>query len=401
MNIFFSAGEPSGDSHGARLVQQLQRMRPDVRCVGFGGPQMDRAGCRLLHDMTPLAVMFLWRVLVRLPTFWRLLRQATDYFREHRVDAVVLIDYPGFNWCLARRAKRFGIPVFYYGAPQIWAWATWRVCKLRRLIDYTLCQLPFEPVWYAERHCAAHYVGHPFFDEENGESLDQAFLQSLDRNAKYLVLLPGSRRGEVETNAECFIQVAEIVRAHDPSIRVAAACYNEEQADHMREQARQMRASIDVFVGRTPELIHRAFACVACSGSVSLQLMAHRKPSVIYFQISRSTWLLKQLLMRVKYITLVNLLWTSDIRRRTWRTFDPDASRAERVPMPEYLTTRPCPERLAAHVLRWFSDDSARAATVDQLDRLARQFAVPGATRRAAQFIVRMLENDRGLRRAA
>ncbi len=394
MNIFISAGEPSGDAHGARLANKLRAMRPDVEFAGFGGQKMARAGCRLLHDMTPLALMFILRVLLRLPTFLRLLRQASRYFRDNQVDAVVLIDYPGFNWCVARRAKRYGIPVFYYGAPQMWAWAPWRVRKLRRLVDYVLCQLPFEPAWYAERNCAATYVGHPFFDDAAEEPLDQKFLDQIDADEKLLVLLPGSRRAEVEANAGCFLSAAELVRKKHPSISVVVACYNDEQAELMRAQAKLRSIEIDIHADKTRELIQRAHVCIACSGSVSLQLLAERKPTVIYFQITRPIWLIKQLLMRVKYITLVNLFWTDDIRRDSWQTFDPDAPGAEPVPMPEYLTTKPCPEKLAVWANRWLDDFSARGAAIAKLDKLARQHAVRGATQRAAEFICRVLEAD-------
>jgi lipid-A-disaccharide synthase len=148
-------------------------------------------------------------------------------------------------------------------------------------------------------------------------------------------------------------------------------------------------------------LIRAAFACIACSGSVSLQLLAERKPTVVYFQLTRLQWCIKQLLMRVKYITLVNLLATEEIRRWDWRTFDPDATDAERVPMPEYLTTAPCPAKLAAHVLRWIDDPKSRADVVDALDAVARRVVHPGATRRATDFILRMLEAESSNRKAA
>lgn len=401
MNIFFSAGEPSGDAHGARLIQELRRMRPHGRFVGFGGPRMSAAGCRLLQDMTPLALMFFWRVLLRLPTFFRLLRQAKLYFQTHRVDAVILIDYPGFNWWVARRAKQCGIPVFYFGVPQLWAWAPWRVRKLRRSVDFALCQLPFEAAWYAERNCPAHYVGHPFFDESSTDSHGPNECHPLNRDERLLVLLPGSRRAEVECNAACFLRAAALARNADTRIRVVAACYNEPQAAIVREQSTRLRIPVEVFVSQTRDLIRAARACIACSGSVSLQLLMERKPTVIFFQIGRIQWLIKQLLMLVPYITLVNLLWADDIRRRSWRTFDPDAAGAADVPMPEYLTTRPCPEKLAAHAIRWLTDEDAHARTVGRLDGIARQFAIPGASRRAAAFVLRILEEPTALRAAA
>src|SRR6476646_9664202 len=142
MKIFFSVGEPSGDLHGANLIRELRRRRPDCEFVGYGGPRMAAAGCDLHEDLTKLAVMWLLHALLNIHKFWNLASRADRYFRHHRPDAVVLIDYPGFNWWIARRAKAHGIPVFYYGVPQLWAWAGWRIKKMRRFVDHVLSKLP-------------------------------------------------------------------------------------------------------------------------------------------------------------------------------------------------------------------------------------------------------------------
>ena len=138
LRVFFSAGEPSGDLHGANLIRQLQARCNGFEAIGYGGPQMAAAGCRLHADLTALAVMWFARALASLHKFWALVVQADKCFQHERPDAVVLIDYPGFNWWIARRAKAHGIPVFYYCPPQIWAWAQWRVRKMRRLADHVL-----------------------------------------------------------------------------------------------------------------------------------------------------------------------------------------------------------------------------------------------------------------------
>ena len=124
---------------------------------------MAAAGCDIHYDLTQMAVMFIWEVLKKLRFFFRLVDRAEDYFQQNKVDAVVLIDYPGFNWHIAKRAKRHGIPVYYYGTPQMWAWAPWRVRKIRKYVDHVLCKLPFEVDWFAARGCTATYVGHPYF----------------------------------------------------------------------------------------------------------------------------------------------------------------------------------------------------------------------------------------------
>src|ERR1700749_4631466 len=132
MRIFVSAGEPRGDLHGSNLVRALQKLDSNVECVGFGGGRMSAAGCNLLYPLCQHATTGFIYVLAEVGRMFRLLKQADQYFQESRPDAVVLIDYPGFHWWLARAAHKRGIPVLYFVPPQIWAWATWRVKKMRR-----------------------------------------------------------------------------------------------------------------------------------------------------------------------------------------------------------------------------------------------------------------------------
>ena len=217
LTIFFSVGEPSGDLHGANLIRQLQARRPGLKAVGYGGPKMAEAGCQLHADLTALAVMWFARVLVNLHKFWDLGSRADRYFRHHRPDAVVLIDYPGFNWWIARRAKAHGIPVFYYTPPQIWAWARWRVKKMRRLVDHVLCSLPFEEAWLREHGCQATFVGHPFFDEVRRYAYDEQFLaEHQNRPGPLVAILPGSRTQEVTHNLGWFLKAAALVRQQCP-----------------------------------------------------------------------------------------------------------------------------------------------------------------------------------------
>ncbi|MEN0111848.1 MAG: lipid-A-disaccharide synthase, partial [Planctomycetota bacterium] len=202
MKVFFSVGEPSGDLHGANLIRALrERSGEPIEAVGYGGPRMADAGARLHYDLTQLAVMGLFEVLRKLPKFFRLKWRAQRYFRDHRPDAVVLIDFPGFNWHIAQVAKRHGVPVYYYGTPQVWGWASWRVKRLRRYVDHALCKLPFEEPWLRERGVNATHVGHPYFDELSTRKLDEAFVRrERDAPGDLVALLPGSRTQEVRAN---------------------------------------------------------------------------------------------------------------------------------------------------------------------------------------------------------
>src|SRR5439155_26903565 len=176
MHVFISAGEPSGDLHGANLIRALQARSPGIRISGFGGERMQAAGAGLLFRLTDLAVMWFAQVLFRIRTFVRLARQAQTHFETTRPDAVVLIDYPGFHFALAKRAHAAGIPVYFFVPPQLWAWAGWRVKKVRKWFDGVLTALPFEEDWYRQRGVNTRHVGHPYFDELAEQKLDADFL---------------------------------------------------------------------------------------------------------------------------------------------------------------------------------------------------------------------------------
>ena len=389
LTIFFSAGEPSGDLHGANLIRQLQRQHGTLQAVGYGGPQMAAAGCHLHADLTALAVMWFGRVLGSLHKFWDLASRADRYFRHHRPDAVVLVDYPGFNWWIARRAKAHGIPVFYYVPPQIWSWASWRVKKMRRLVDHVLCSLPFEETWFRERGCNATFVGHPFFDEVRREQPDQALLEHFrGQPGPLVVILPGSRTQEVCANLKWFLKAAAKVRLKVPDLRLAVAAFRPHQAEIARREVAAAGLPVEIHVGKTTELIQSADCCMACSGSVSLELLYHTKPTVILYWISGLAYVVQGWLRRVKYITLVNLLSTDELYPDDLTPFDPSQPDADRILFPEYLTCQDKSDQMAAHVLEWLTNPEARRRRVGQLTQLKAEVAHEGASSQAAQYIL-------------
>ena len=386
MRIFFSVGEPSGDLHGANLIRQLQR-RTSVATEGLGGPKMAAAGCELMRDMSDLAVMGFFPVVAKLPEFWRLRAQIEQRFNDQRPDAVVLIDFPGFNWHVARLAKKYGIPVFYYGLPQLWAWASWRVKKVQRYVDHALCKLPFEERWFNDNGCRATYVGHPYFDELNAQRLDESFLASLRLRPQRLVtLLPGSRRQEVKYNLPLLLKAAAQVRRTCPDVRLAIASYNEEQAALARQLVDTGPVPADLCVGRTAELIAAAECCLACSGSVSLELLYHAKPAVIVYRVGWLTYQLVRRLINVRYITLVNLLASEQPFARG------DRSNVHDNPIyPEFPTWQDCSEDVARNAIGWLVDESSRQRVISRLTTLRDQIDTGGASAAAADYIVSAL----------
>jgi lipid-A-disaccharide synthase len=383
MRIFISAGEPSGDLHGANLIDALRRVRPDIEVIGFGGPKMEAAGARLLYPLCQLAVMWFLRVLANAHIFLDLLSRADRHFCHQRPDAVVLIDYPGFHWWLARRAHFHGIPVFYFVPPQLWGWAGWRVKKMRRFVDHVLCALPFEEKWYRERGCNARYVGHPYFDELPAQRLDAAFVAAQRAKPGHVVaLLPGSRNQEVERNLSTLLRTAQRVHAARPDTRFLVACYKEGHRAQVAAELRDLGLPAEAHAGRTPEIIHLARACVAVSGSVGLELLYHGKPSAVVYRVRPIDLKVCRMVMTSRFISLVNLLADDEL-------------------FPEYLSDRCEAEAIAERVLGWLGDEKGYAEACGRLAALRARVAEPGACGRAARFIVEDLAGRAHARRPA
>lgn len=341
--FFFSAGEPSGDIHASELISELRRRFPQAEFVGYGGHEMQRAGCRIDVMLTALAIMWFGRALWNWRTFLGYVRDAGTFFEKEKPDAVILVDFPGLNWLIAKKAKEAGIPVYYFMPPQLWAWGEWRIKKMKRLVAHVLCCLEFEEKWFRKQGCLAQRIGHPFLEEVRKRSYDEVFIQDMLANglnemtsevpmrarrprsqlanglkemtseefpaSPILLILPGSRNQEVAANLTDMISAAEKVRAVIPSLYPVIAAFNESQAASIQKELETRGIStIPVFVGRTPELIKIATVALAVSGSVSMELLARAVPSVIYYRVGRIGHWVSRFFRRVKYITLTNLL---------------------------------------------------------------------------------------------
>ncbi|MBX3439284.1 MAG: lipid-A-disaccharide synthase [Planctomycetaceae bacterium] len=379
MHLFFSAGEPSGDVHAAQVIAEIRRRRPEADISGFGGCRMEQAGCRQLYPLADLAVMGIWDVLPLLWTFLRLIRLAGRAFDQQRPDAVVLVDCPGFNWWIARQAKKRGIPVIYYLPPQLWAWAPWRIRKVRRFVDHVLSGLAFEVEWYRRRGIPIEFVGHPFFDEVAQSELDAVALRHLTRgNQRVVGILPGSRKKEVTRNFPVMLRMIQDLSARHPDVRFAVACYKDAHRDLCRGfmTSEHGNLPIELRVGQTSEIIEAAVCCLMVSGSVSLELLARQTPAVVMYRSPPTLYPLGKMLIRCRYLTLVNLL-------------------AGREVMPEFPFVRsnsPSVDRMVGCLNRWLLRDGERHDAVRDLAELRRAVAQTGGIENAASAILNKLE---------
>lgn len=369
MKLFLSAGEPSGDLHGSSLIRAIHAQQPTAEIAALGGPRMRDAGAKILYPLTDLAVMGLNGVITALPKFFEVGTRALQHIRKVKPDAVVLIDYPGFHLEFAKRLHDYGVPTHFFVPPQIWAWKQWRVRNVRKNFDCVLTALPFEDEWFRARRVNTHYVGHPYFDELARQQLDPAFLAAeRAQPGTRVAILPGSRNREVAANAEMMLAAARKIHKAHPEARFLVAAFNEKQANAIRAIL-PTNVPVDVHFGRTPEIIELAEACIAVSGSVGLELMYRVKPTVIIFRADRiGLWLVRRM-VKVKYMSLVNLLAGEEL-------------------YPELASPRDESDYIAGHILSWLNDPALRATIVNRLIDLRDRVARPGACDRAAAFLL-------------
>lgn len=301
--IFLSAGEPSGDLHGAGLATALLRVWPDADLYGLGGPRMAAAGVRLIAGMDELAVMGFSEVAGRLPFFWRLLRRVRETLRDDSPDLVVPIDYPGFNFRLSRQARDAGLRVLYYIAPQVWAWRRRRARTLARLADRLAVILPFEQDVFEAWGARTTFVGHPLLDVEPvpGPRADFCETIEIDPDRPILALFPGSRVQEIDRHLAVFTAAArEVKRFHSDVQPVIAAGSGIARTSY---DASPFPATADTW-----SLLQHAQAAIVKSGTSTVQAALACTPMVVAYRMSRLTFQVARRVVRVPHVGLVNLV---------------------------------------------------------------------------------------------
>ena len=369
MNLFVSAGEPSGDLHGSNLVRAVRAQHPGARVTALGGNRLRAAGANILYPLADHAVMGLKNVVRSLPTFVRIADTAERHIRTRKPDAVVMIDYPEFHIALAKRIRSYGVPTYFFVPPQIWAWRQNRVRDVRKFFTGVLTALPFEDDWFRARGVNTHYVGHPYFDELAQQQLDAGFMaEQRSRPRRVVAILPGSRSGEVAANAAMMLAAARKVHAARMDTRFLVAAFSARHAAAVRALL-PAGLPVEVHVGRTPEVIELAEACIAVSGSVSLEMMYRAKPAAVVYRLGPvATWFLGRII-KAKYMALPNLLLDEEL-------------------YPEFAGGGDYSDAIAGHILGWLNDPLRRNAVVNRLAALRARVAVPGACDRAAAFLL-------------
>ncbi|MQA28262.1 MAG: lipid-A-disaccharide synthase [Luteitalea sp.] len=376
--LLLSCGEPSGDLYAGALTCELRSLAPGIEVSGLGGPQFAAAGGRLIADFRGLAVTGLTEAIAKVPQSLRTLRRMVDAARDHRPDALVVIDFPDFNFPLARRIKRLGIPIVYYIAPQIWAWRSGRIKTIRRIADRVVVIFPFEEAIYRDSGVPVEFVGHPLVDLARPSSPRAPFLTRLGLapEAPTVAVLPGSRPNEVRRILPDLVAAARLVRGRLPRAQfVFARAPNLD--DRLFEGARRLSDSASppafsiIVEGESDAVLASADLALVASGTATVQTALHDTPMVVVYRLSPLTYRLGRPLVKVDTFAMVNLI------------------AGERV-VPELIQDAFTPEAVAAEGLSMLTDAGRAARIREGLKRVRARLGGPGASRRAAEVILQV-----------
>lgn len=302
------SGEASGDDYGARLFHAMREQDPTCIVRGMGGPKMQAAGVDCFIDSTELGVVGFIEVFRQLPLFIRLLKHAERLAAETRPDVVVMIDYPGFNLRLAKKLHRMGIKVVWYISPQVWAWKRKRIFTLEKCVDKLLCILPFEPKYYAPTKLPVEFVGHPLL-----QTLAPYRAIQNQRDDNLVLLLPGSRQGELLRLLPHFLRAALIMHRQNPKLKFVISLPRESTLQLAQKILKDANLPADapefqLSYGNTRDLMTKASAAIATCGTVILEAALLGLPTVVAYRMNPITWFLAKLIVKLPYVSLPSLI---------------------------------------------------------------------------------------------
>lgn len=355
--ILFTAFEPSGDALAALLIRRLKQADPSLQVHALGGPKMQAAGAELIETTTEQAKMLLGAA-TEAGTHLKRLRRLKRWLAEHRIDALVPTDSPAANWsiCGLIRKHQPHAAIIHLVCPQVWAWATWRIHRLRRLTDHVLCLLPHEVDYLREHDVSGTFVGHPLFPPA---ALDASVELPASSGPK-LALLPGSRSKEIAMNWPPMLEVFKQLAAAHPGLTGVVAARTAADIARVQAAAGPIPDAVTIRPAVTDEVIAWSDAALVVSGTATLQVAARRKPMVTLFTMNRLVvHTLARALVKARTFALPNLVAESMGMDRVVPEFVPHVGPAEPI---------------AAALSPLLTDSAARAAQVAAFERIAERF---------------------------
>ena len=375
MIIYLVAGEASGDQHGAALMRGLRQLAPDLEFAGRGGPKMQEiGGNRFINWIDAAAVVGLWEVVKRYGYFREQFRRTLEEIAKVDPEAVVLIDYPGFNLRLARvlRKKSSKLKIIYYISPQVWAWNPGRINQMAQFLDLMVCILPFEAELYNKSGLRTVFVGHPMIEDLAGRKI------SVERQRNLIGLFPGSRLREVRKIFPIMIEATAQMAKSRKELQFEVAAASQSLASEINDILTHspIQNLVRVVTGDAAGTMQRASVGIIASGTATLEAAYFRLPFVLVYKVSWPTYFVGRLLLRTKHLGMPNVL-------------------AEREIVPEFIQYQAQPRAIAGKTLTILEDQRTREEMISEFDSVIAKLGEPGASGNAAGVIAEELSLTR------
>lgn len=370
-HIVIIAGEESGDLHAAGLARELKMLDADIQLSGLGGEKMKQAGVEIYYPITKLAVVGFIEVLKHYREFKRVFNLILDKIDQVKPNAVILVDYPGFNLRLAKEVKKRNIKVFYYISPQVWAWGKRRIHLIKQVVDKMLVVFKFEQELYKKYNVSCEFIGHPLLDIVRPTLSREEFLTQLglDKNKTTLALLPGSRSKEVERLLPIMIEAAKIISGRKTNLQVVILKSTSVDKEIFDRILKKHSMDTTIIENKTYDGLNISDFAIVASGTATLETAIMQVPFVLIYKISLLTYLMLAPLIKIKDIGLVNVVTGRRI-------------------IPEFVQFSARPSNIAKNVLEIIENKQKLSQIKEDLSRIPSLLGSYAANRRAAEIIL-------------
>jgi len=372
--ILIVCGEPSGDLLAANLVSAIKNLGPDIKISALGGAHLAKAGCEIFYDIQELAVMGFFDVLKKLPKFFKLKTIILRKIDTDKPDAIILVDFSGFNLRLACAINK-RIPVIYYVSPQVWASRENRINCIKKFISMMVVLFKFEEEFYKQRGIQTACVGHPLIDLAKPALEKQEFLNNflIDPSKKIIALLPGSRKQEIKIILPLMLKTAFLInKAITQAQFIIAKAPNLDKQLYLNE-CKKFNLDLKIIDGLTYDCLNIADAGIVCSGTATLEAAIIQKPFVIVYKTNMFNYLLYRPQIKIPYIGMVNIV-------------------AGRKIVPEFIQFNAQPKKIADSVIGFLQASGYANRLSQDLLRVRNNLGEPGAAARAAKLILNFLQ---------
>ena len=372
-NILIIAGEASGDLHGSALINELKKMDPSINVFGVGGEKMRNSGMNILYSIDKLAFLGFTEVIKHIPFIKKVQREILRLVKEKEIKNAVLIDYPGFNLSLAKKLKASGLYIFYYISPQVWAWGSGRIKKIRLLINKMIVVFPFEEELYRKNNVNAEFVGHPLLERINEYDLfskDEFYNKfNLDLTKDILLILPGSRENEITHIFPSVIKAAAKL-SNEFNLQTIVACADNIDNNVFKEPRR--KTDFKIIKGFNYDLMNLAKIGIIKSGTSTLEAGLFSLPMVIVYKTSLLTYLIGKKLIKLDTIGMANIITGEKI-------------------VPELIQEKANDQNIYLECKKILTDIKLYSSIKSRLSLLKEKLGQLGASRKAAQIIYRAM----------